>query len=631
MKPPFRRALALFGLILLATLLRFYRLSAQDIWGDEAFSIFLSQQPLHVVVAGGSDTHPPLYPLLLYFWLQLAGSSAFAARALSALIAIPVVPLIFVLAKRLTSRTRVAWFAAILAAVSPLLIYYSQETRMYELVAVLSLVSAYWTIRWLNAKPAVTLAIAFLVSTALALYTHYAGFFVLAAENFFACVRLFRRRSELVRWLGLQAILALAYVPWIIVQSGFLRGKASARFDEWGWHGIEMIFGKTFLAFSAGVTMETPAAQFSAALFLLFATIGVWTIWKTRETTACFALLYFSVPVMMAYIVNPIMPFFYERYVLVALPGFLLTVAFGLDALSRRNRRAAAGILMAFVAISTFSLAHYYFDDTYAKGKYGTMMAFVSQNAQPGDALILNNPLQKPLFKYYTPINVPAFFFPDGAPLEDPVTRKQVEAVAREHPRIWLVMFGNPEEYDPTGYLKKWFGMNAFKSYANGYVDAGLSLYAMPHAAPGNIKPQRAQFGAQIQLLGFALDREQFSPGDIVQLTLQWNTLASIEKSYTVFAHVIGAVNPATAATVWAQMDDAPVGGAVSTTEWKIGETITDRRGLLLPKDVPPGDYQIEVGLYDSATGARLPVQDELGNRFQDDRIILKTIRVEAR
>lgn len=173
--------------------------------------------------------------------------------------------------------------------------------------------------------------------------------------------------------------------------------------------------------------------------------------------------------------------------------------------------------------------------------------------------------------------------------------------------------------------------MNAFKSYANGYVDVGLSLYTMPHAAPGNIKPQRAQFGAQIQLLGFALDREQFSPGDIVQLTLQWNTLASIEKSYTVFAHVIGAVNPATASTVWAQMDDAPVGGAVSTTEWKIGEMITDLRGLLLPKDVPPGDYQIEVGLYDSATGARLPVQDELGNRFQDDRIILKTIRVEAR
>ena len=135
--------IALLSLILVAAALRLYRLEAQDIWGDEAFSIFLSQQPFHVVIAGGADTHPPFYPALLFFWLELVGSSAFATRALSAFVGTLTVPLIFVLAKRLSARPGVPWFAAILAAISPLMIYYSQETRMYELVAILSLASMY--------------------------------------------------------------------------------------------------------------------------------------------------------------------------------------------------------------------------------------------------------------------------------------------------------------------------------------------------------------------------------------------------------------------------------------------------------------------------------------------------------
>src|SRR5713226_5358017 len=92
---------ALLLLILLATALRFYRLDAQDLWGDEAFSIFLSQQSLPAVIAGAADTHPPFYPLILFFWMKLTGDSAFATRALSALIGILAVPLVFVFAKRL--------------------------------------------------------------------------------------------------------------------------------------------------------------------------------------------------------------------------------------------------------------------------------------------------------------------------------------------------------------------------------------------------------------------------------------------------------------------------------------------------------------------------------------------------
>ncbi|MBI5651625.1 MAG: glycosyltransferase family 39 protein [Chloroflexi bacterium] len=655
------RRITLFALILLATALRFYRLAAQDIWGDEAFSIFLSQQPVAFVIAGGSDTHPPLYPFLLWTWLPLVGAHAFATRALSALIGILATPLIFVTAQRMTRSTRVAFLSALFTTISPLLIYYAQETRMYEQVAILSLASTYFCLRWdraftrfpANGQPAKAsnpiIAFGFFITTLAAMYTHYAAFFVWVAQNIFIAIRFllsfrasarnpgFRARdfsralemTELKRWAILQIALLVAYVPWIIVQTSFLRGKASARFDEWSLRGIEMIFGKTFLAFSAGVTTDFPIAQMIALAFLVFAALGI--VIAARDERAGFAPFYFLAPVVIAFALNPIMPFFFERYVLVALPGFYLCVALGLDFLARRAPLSAFALTGALVIASTYALFNFYFDDAYAKGKYGQMMAHIAAHAQAGDAIILNNPLQKPLYRYYAPRDLPAFFLPDGAPLEDQATRAQLDQIARDHSRIWLVVFGNPLEYDPTGYLERFFGARAFKSFARGFVDAGLTLYEMPGAQSAIRHDLRATLGEQIQLTGYALNRDSFAPGETILLTLHWQTRAPIPNRYKVFTHLIGAFNPATNSPIWAQMDGEPVGGSRATTAWQIGETIADRYGLQIPNAIPPGEYQIEIGMYDPITGARVPVFDANRQRVADDRVIVQTIHIRAR
>ena len=152
----------------------------------------------------------------------------------------------------------------------------------------------------------------------------------------------------------------------------------------------------------------------------------------------------------------------------------------------------------------------------------------------------------------------------------------------------------------------------------------------MPSAQPVIKHSMRATLGDSIQLTGYDLDRDQVSPGQALQLTLHWKTTKPIDKNYTVFAHVIGGVNPATGSPVWAQMDTEPMGGSRPTIAWQPGETIDDRYGLLLPSSIPPGDYQIEVGMYDSATQTRLPVIDEAGARVAEDRVLLGTVRVIA-
>lgn len=626
---------ALIGLILVAFALRVYRLDTQDLWGDEAFSIFLSQMPLDQVIAGAADTHPPLYPFLLFVWLRLFGSTVFAIRALSAIVGVLIVPLLFALAKRTTASTRVAWFSAILATVSPLLIYYSQETRMYELVTLLALASTYFCLHMLGStsdtpqlsRPSNFLS--YFIATALAIYTHYSAFYIIAAQNVFALIQLRKNRAALARWIALQAALVAAYVPWVLAQTSFLSGKASARWDEFGWHGVEMIFGKTLLAFSVGLTVDSPLAQVETILFLAVLALGIFEIFRLRaiSTSPWLVLLCFSIPVVISFLINPILPFFFERYILVALPTFYVTMALGLDYIARLEFRAALGVAALFVGICAMSLTNYYFNDAYAKGKYGQMMSYVTGHAQTGDVLVLNNPLQKPLYRYYAPPKLTAFFLPDGVPLEDPSSRALLEKIAQTHSRIWLVMFGNHAEYDPTDYLKHWLGANAFKSFFRGFVDADLTLYEMPRE-PTVKKSVNATLGDNIKLLGFDLDQAQAAPGQTFELTLHWKTNAPVAKPYVVFAHLIGEINPVTKSPIWAQLDNEPVGGSRPTLTWKPGETIDDRYGLQIPDDTPPGEYMIEVGMYDLMTIIRLPALDDKANRLADDRILLTTVRV---
>ena len=75
-------------------------------------------------------------------------------------------------------------------------------------------------------------------------------------------------------------------------------------------------------------------------------------------------------------------------------------------------------------------------------------------------------------------------------------------------------------------------------------------------------------------------------------------------------------------------MDSEPAGGSRATMTWRVGETIDDRYGLLIPPNIPPGEYLIEVGMYDPATLARVPVFDENGKRSEEDRVILGVVRV---
>src|ERR1044071_9403088 len=183
-----RRGLLVLLLILLLALgLRLIALGSRTLWYDEAFAVLFSEKGLNAMLygtltpAGGAaaDVHPLLYYTTLGDWMAIFGQSPVAVRMYSVLLGVATVGMLYVLTNELFGE-RTALTAALIAAVAPFEVQYSQETRMYALLGLL-LVSVTWCFvrGWRTNK--IGYWIAFGVLASLAMYTQQLAAFYLAA------------------------------------------------------------------------------------------------------------------------------------------------------------------------------------------------------------------------------------------------------------------------------------------------------------------------------------------------------------------------------------------------------------------------------------------------------------------
>jgi mannosyltransferase len=207
---------ALLGLVLLLTFL-WGRGRHTWYWTDEALSLGISSHPVgQMRDLLAQDTSPPLYHLLLHGWMQLFGSSEASTHTLSLLFALAVVPAALWAGWSLYDR-RTGWFCAVLAAVNPFLATYANETRMYALVALLSVLATATFVHAFVHRRRRFLP-AFAVTLTLTLYTHYWGLFLLlgAVAALTACLIHASDRRRLVADAAWSfGAVALLFAPWL--------------------------------------------------------------------------------------------------------------------------------------------------------------------------------------------------------------------------------------------------------------------------------------------------------------------------------------------------------------------------------------------------------------------------------
>ena len=185
-------------------ILRFAELGRQSFWVDETVTAQLVEKSFADMLAAlpGAESTPPLYYVLAWLWSRVAGADEAGLRSLSALAGVAVVPVGYGAARRLVSH-RSGVIVAALAAVSPLLVWYSQEARSYSLFVLFGALSFLFFADAL-AEPSRRRLVLWAFSCGLVMATHYFGVFLVVAEATLLVHR-HRRRATLVAIAGVAA------------------------------------------------------------------------------------------------------------------------------------------------------------------------------------------------------------------------------------------------------------------------------------------------------------------------------------------------------------------------------------------------------------------------------------------
>jgi uncharacterized membrane protein len=293
---------------------------------------------------GGYAILAPLYFLALHGWIEAFGTSEAALRSLSLVFAVAAIPVFLALCRALF-RPAVAYVVTALLAVSPFFLDYAREARMYSLALLLVITSSYCFVRTIE-EPTSYWWLSFGLIAGLAIYAHLFAAFVLLAQ---LLSLVFLPRP--VRWrpIGGGALIATAVAAPLAL---YLVIEGVAEGVSW----IPALNREQLRTFLQTLTGASRRASVIVVLVVGLAAIVVcyraWTKERERLWRVGFPLAWFVVPIVAAAAVSLVEPLFIDRYLIVVLPGFVLTVGVVLDSLVGWRPWLVPVVAVVLVAVS---------------------------------------------------------------------------------------------------------------------------------------------------------------------------------------------------------------------------------------------------------------------------------------
>ncbi len=591
--------------------LRLQKLNFQPLWGDEGWSFYFAMQPLLQLLAlTAIDIHPPLYYILLKGWLFLVGSGPEQARFLSVLFGTMLIPAVGILGWRLF-EARVGAAAAAVVSMMPLAIYYSQEVRMYGLVTLLGTMSIYLFLRQdrLNlAGSRKKWQIATVAATVAALYTMYYAIFIPLLQ--FLYILLIHRwdkdrprpRSLFFRLVPLLYV-GLLFLPWIVYAGPRLITYVQNKRVVEGYLSLNLIrfLGDHVVAFSVGhLPPELQQFLWAALPFVIIAALGFGGILSFHQQTSpdrtLYLYLYLFLPLLIGYLINQIFPFtplYYERTLLLAAPAYWLFIGAGIIWLWDRQYLLVGTAVMAMLLVVVVSLIGFYTRPRYPHQDYRPLLEDIAARARPQDTLLASYQWQLGFYQAYLPPSRPHLFTVPGwgqgwaGPEGQPRRTADLRAIFDRSSRLWFPAhqaLGHQWEDEAEATIAK-LGYPALLAWYSPQTKLTLA-----GAGPTSLNlVLGANFENRLTLLEARVGQEPYEAGrGIVPVELLWQKQSSLGSEHRVSLRLTDA-----AGRTWASRDSHPRAGQAFFTDLAVGDTLTDRHGLLIPAGLPPGPYRL--------------------------------------
>ena len=288
-----------FLVVAIGTVLRLYRIGAQPLWLDEASSLRFARLSLAQLWSWSSIVdpgNPPLYYSVLHGWLRFGDSEA-ALRIPSMVFGVLTIPLVYALGRTIRDH-RLGIVAALLFAISPFQVWYSQEARGYSLLT-LGATSAMLGVAYLLRHPerSGTLRatgwalLAYVFGTTVALLAHDTAVFLPIGANVLMLGWWWTHGREprgfLRNWLLAQVAVLCLWASWL---PAYLHQVADGGAYSWiPRPTVGSVLSGAYAVY-AGVTRATPY-PLEAVVVLALAALGLWS-WKQDRRWIAFVLVF---------------------------------------------------------------------------------------------------------------------------------------------------------------------------------------------------------------------------------------------------------------------------------------------------------------------------------------------------
>ncbi|HLE25506.1 MAG TPA: glycosyltransferase family 39 protein [Thermodesulfobacteriota bacterium] len=466
-------------------------------WLDEAISVWFANESLGniIIKQTSADVHPPFYYIVLSLWINVFGNGEFEVRLLSAIFGILSIPLLYLIVKDLFGNLP-ALISALMLALSPFHVYYSQEARMYSILTFFVLLSIFFMAKMLCigeeiklTKKTIFYSIGYVISTVAALYCHNVALLLPLAQNLFFIIFWNRHRPFFKFWTLSLLIIITLWAPWT---SFFFEQSSSVGKSFYTPQlTLESIFN-LFATFNNGPTywlfnwidvgnfslIHGRLVLVTIIFFSLLFLAGI--IYGRRNPRSLVLLLLISfVPIGTQLLISLKHSILATQTLIWASGPYIVLIALGISSIKRKWVFALTIVLIS--VLNSASLYKYYAE--FKKERWDLAAEYVSQNSGKEDLVLFSSALGQIPFEYYfdrynlmlEKHGLPTNFSERKMTIEDVPA---LEDLIQNHKRVWLIYshewFTDPEKLSEST-LKKNYCLSKSKDFKSG--QSNLSCY----------------------------------------------------------------------------------------------------------------------------------------------------------
>ncbi len=470
-------------LLFTAYIARIASLTTQGLWRDEVDQWRYTLQSWYELWAHFDQIgwNGPLFSPLLKIWTHLTGTSVYAMRYFALVWGMLSIALAYVLARRLLDE-RAARLSALLMALSPYMVWYAQEIKMYTWVPMLVLLVLYALDRASAEQQWGWWPVVFIALWTL-FYSHILGPLILPVITVWMLLR-YGRNWHI--WLVMSLLLlglALVFrdkVQWLLQ---VLQQPRETGFPAYSLRQMLLIL---LNGWSAGIyqanLMGGHLSTYALAVFGVLALGGIGAlVWQQQFRTLGMLVAWLSLPFLALWFVSLRGPIFTDRYLIWTAPAFYYLVSAGLAALREIERALAPVALSLLLLFNTLSL---YAQAAYPiKPQFPQAIAHLQAKRAAGDLLLFQIPYNHHVVRYYAPdlldpwAEAPYTNWPlgdDGYQVGPGYVDKEMRAITAGHTHVWLV-YSEVGMWDARELVKAW--LDAHGTLLEEKHFQGVSLY----------------------------------------------------------------------------------------------------------------------------------------------------------